>query len=198
MRAKITKTLIDAQKRLTATERTLFDTEDLGFAVRVRKTGGMSYVVEYKAGHGRGAPTRRVTLGRVGAMTPDAARKEAKKILGSVAHGEDPAADRTRERRSATVSEAIEAFLTDHVEAKRKASTAAWVRDALERIVKPEFGTKKPDQVTRRDVARLHSSMSERPVQANRTLAILSSFYSWAGATGYRGLQSRARRREIP
>jgi integrase len=59
------------------------------------------------------------------------------------------------------------------------------MRDTLERIVKPAFGSMKPDRVMRRDAARLHSSMSDRPVQANRTLAILGSLYSWAGKSGY-------------
>jgi integrase len=75
--------------------------------------------------------------------------------------------------------------LREHVEAKRKASTAAWMRDALERIVKPALGSMKPDRITRQDAARLHSSMSDRPVQANRTLAILGALYSWAGKNGY-------------
>ena len=79
----------------------------------------------------------------------------------------------------------IEIFLTDHAEAKRKASTAAWMRDALERIVKPVLGSMKLDAVTQQAAARLHSSMSDRPVQANRTLAIISALYSWAGKSGY-------------
>ena len=77
--------------------------------------------------------------------------------------------------------------MRDHVEAKRKASTAAWMRDALERIVKAALGAMKPDKVTRQDASRLHSSMSDRPVQANRTLAILGALYSWAGKNGYVG-----------
>ena len=68
-------------------DRTAFDSVDLGFVLRVRKSGGMSFAVEYKAGRGRGAPTRRVTIGRVGKMTPEQAREAAKKVLGSVAHG---------------------------------------------------------------------------------------------------------------
>lgn len=184
MKAKITKRLVDTL-RAGPGDRTIFDTEIPGFALRVRKTGGMSYAVEYKAGHGRGAPTRRVTIGPVGKMTPDEARAAARKVLGSVAHGKDPAAEKASERRALSLGEVVEAFLRGHVEAKRKASTAAWMRDTLERIVKPAFGSMKPDRVMRRDAARLHSSMSDRPVQANRTLAILGSLYSWAGKNGY-------------
>jgi integrase len=184
MKAKITKRLVDAF-RAEPVDCTVFDTVDLGFVLRVRKTGGVSYAVEYKAARGRGAPTKRVTIGHVGKMTPEEARAEAKKVLGSVAHGEDPAAEKTRQRRSLSLSDVVEIFLTQHAEAKRKASTAAWMRDALERIVQPALGSMKLDAVTRPAVARLHSSMSDRPVQANRTLAILSALYSWAGKSGY-------------
>jgi integrase len=83
------------------------------------------------------------------------------------------------------LGDVIDTFLREHVQAKRKASTAAWMRDALERIVKPALGAMKPDKVTRQDAARLHSSMNDRPVQANRTLAILSALFSWAGKNGY-------------
>jgi integrase len=190
MKAKITKRLVDVLKKEIAdgglnADRTVFDSDDLGFVLRVRKSGGMSYAVEYKAGRGRGAPTRRVTIGRVGKLPPDEAREAAKKILGSVALGEDPAAEKLRQRRSQPLSDVIENFLTQHAEAKRKPSSAAWMRDALERIVKPALGAKRPHAVTRPDIARLHSSMNDRPIQANRTLAILSSLCSWAGKNGY-------------
>jgi integrase len=184
MKTKISKRLVEALKP-GPTDRIVFDTEVRGFAVRVRKTGGMSYAVEYKAGHGRGAPTRRVTIGPVGTMTPEQARAAARRVLGSVALGEDPAAKKASERRALPLGKVIDVFLQEHVEAKRKASTAAWMRDALERIVRPALGSAKPDRVTRQDAARLHSSMSDRPVQANRTLAILGALYSWAGKNGY-------------
>jgi uncharacterized RDD family membrane protein YckC len=48
-------------------------------------------VVKYRAGSGRAAPTRRMTLGSTNKMTPDQARTLAKKTLGAVAHGADPA-----------------------------------------------------------------------------------------------------------
>jgi Acyl-CoA dehydrogenase, N-terminal domain len=50
---------------------------------------GMAVPEEYG---GMGTPTRRVTLGAVGKLTPDEARKLAKTTLGAVAHGAD---DRT-------------------------------------------------------------------------------------------------------
>jgi integrase len=118
-------------------------------------------------------------------MTPEQARAAARKILGSVAHGEDPAVDKANERRSLPLGDVIEAFLAEHAEAKRKASTAAWYRGGLERIVKAALGGMNPGKLTRQDVARLHSSLRGTPVRANRVLAMLSALYGFAGKAGY-------------
>ena len=59
------------------------------------------------------------------------------------------------------LAEVVDAFLREHVEAKRKASTAAWMRDALKRIVKPRARLHEAGRVTRPDVARLHSSTND-------------------------------------
>jgi integrase len=54
-----------------------------GFIVRVQPSGARSYVTQL----GRG---RRVTLGKVGVLTPDEARERCEKVLGNVAHGRAP------------------------------------------------------------------------------------------------------------
>jgi integrase len=184
MRARITKRLADGLKPSEA-DYYVFDTDIIGFGVRVRATGGMSFIVQYKAGSGRGAPARRVTLGAIGKMTPEQARAAARKVLGSVAHGQDPAAEKANERRSLLLGDVIEAFLAEHAEAKRKASTAAWYRGSLERSVKPALGGMSPGKVTRQDIARLHSSLRETPVQANRVLAMIGALYGFAARAGH-------------
>ena len=55
--------------------------------------------MQYRAGAGRKAPTRKLTLGAVGKLTPDEARNLAKKAVGSIAHGLDPAGQRADERK---------------------------------------------------------------------------------------------------
>ena len=45
---------------------------------------------------GRKARTRRLTMGQHGVLTPDQARIQAKKILGEVAAGLDPAEQKDR------------------------------------------------------------------------------------------------------
>lgn len=181
MRGKpITKRHVDGLKP-AAVEYFSWDRDLKGFGVRVQPTGEKSYVAKYRAGSGRKAPTRRVTLGAVGMLTPDEARKLAKLALGSVARGNDPAADKAAERRAATLKELADVFLSEHVEAKRKPATASHYRDILQRIVLPELGTRQGQKVTTADLARLHVRMKKRPYQANRMLAVVGSLYAFAG-----------------
>src|SRR5262249_22472181 len=147
----------------------------------VQPTGEKSYVVKYRAGSGRKAPTRRITLGRVGTITPAEARKLAKMRLGSVAHGLDPAAVKAAERGALTLKELADLFLSEHIEAKRRRATRSHYGDILQRIVLPELGTRQGQKVTTADLARLHVRMRKRPYQANRMLAVVGSLYGFAG-----------------
>jgi integrase len=61
------------------------DTRLPGFILRVQPSGARSYVAQL----GRG---RRITLGKVGVLTPDEARERCGKVLGNVAHGRAPLA----------------------------------------------------------------------------------------------------------
>ena len=71
--ARITKRLVDGLK-LNGSEYFIWDDKLTGFGIRVQASGATSYVVKYRAGSGRGAPTRRVTIARLGKVTPDEAR----------------------------------------------------------------------------------------------------------------------------
>ena len=177
---RITKRAVEALQS-NGKELTLWDDTVSGFGVRVRPTGAKSYVVVYRAGAGRGAPVRCYTIAAVGKITPECARARAKVILGAVAHGHDPANQKTAERGTPTVAELADRFMTDHVRAKRKAGTVEFYKDILDRIVKPAVGTTKADKLTRLQIGRLHSSLAETPFQANRVLAVVGSMYAFAG-----------------
>ena len=176
---RITKRTVDSL-RSNGAEFTVWDDTLTGFGVRVRSTGGKSYIVVYRAGSGRGAPVRRYTIAAVGKIAPERARARAKLLLGAVARGHDPADQKTTERGMPTVAELAGRFMAEHVEPKRKGRTAEFYRDILDRIVKPAVGTTKADKLTRFQVGRLHSSLSNTPFQANRVLAVVGSMYAFA------------------
>jgi integrase len=180
---RITKRVIDALKP-QAREFAVWDSKLPSFGVRVRPTGAMSYVVVYRAGSGRGVPVRRYTIANVGKATPEAARRRAKTILGAVAHGHDPAAEKATERGTLTVSELADRFMSEHVQQKRKRGTAVFYRHLLDRVIKPQLGAIKADKVTRTQVAKLHGSLKKTPFQANRVLAVIGSMYAFAGRSG--------------
>jgi integrase len=180
---RITKRIVDGLKP-RATEYAIWDAHMPGFGVRVRPTGSMSYIVTYRAGAGRGAPVRRYTIAAVGKVAPEAARRQAKAILGRVAHGRDPAREKASERGTPTISELCDRFMAEHIQPKRKRGTAVFYRDVLNRIIKAELGSSKADKVTRSQVAKVHAKLQDTPFQANRVLAVLSSMYAFAGRTG--------------
>ncbi len=180
---KITKRAIDALAP-DAKPFVAFDSDLAGFGVRVMPSGAMSYVVEYRPhGGGRGVSKRRLTIGRVGVLTPDQARRAAADTLAKVRLGGDPAASIMEKRRALTVAALCEAFEAEHLKAKVKSSTAGAHSLALARL-KAAHGSIKAEALTRGHVAALHLRMGDTPYAANRALAVWSKLYSWAGVRG--------------
>ena len=163
----------------------LFDSKLKGFGLRVAPSGEKSWIVLYRAGAGgRNALKRRVTIGKVGTLTPEEARDAAQKILSTARLGGDPATAKVERRAAVTVRELAGAFIERHAQAKRKTKTAAHYADILSRLVAPELGALKADAVKRADVARLHLKLAPTPFQANRMLAVVGSMYSFGGKVG--------------
>lgn len=175
---KITKRVVDAIKP-NGTDFYVFDSELVGFGIRVRADGGMSYIVRYRAGFGRSAPAKRVTIAKVGKVTPDQARDVAKDLLASVVKGQDPSKDRADERDAITFAKLAEGFL-HHVSALKKANTHAQYAHMLNAYAIPKFGTRKAIAVTPSDIAALHLDLKAKPTTANRVRDVVSSMYGWA------------------
>lgn len=140
--------------------------------------GRKSFYVYFRTREGR---ERRPKLGDVGVLTLAQARRIARKMLGAVAEGMDPAATATPGRASAatgpTIAELGVRYLREW--ASRKKSHKEDVR-LLERIVYPALGERRVSAVAYEDIARLHSDMSGTPFQANRVLALLSKMCNLA------------------
>jgi len=179
MANRITKRTVDAAQPKDR-EYFLWDGELLGFGLRVLPSGVKSYVAKYRLGPGRRAPVRRVTIGKHGKLTADAARERARKILADVVRGDDPAGERTRLRRELTVGELADRYITEHVRLHNKPSTAVEFERLVAARIKPAFGSRRLSNLARSDVKAWHTALRGSPYAANRALAVLRKMFSLA------------------
>jgi len=181
-RTHLTKRSVDALRADTERDYFAWDDELPGFGCRVYPSGLKVYVVKYRLG-GRLGKQRRRKLGAHGVVTPEEARRRAKALLGVVAQRVDPHAATDRERTVTRVSEAVENYLRQQ-DIKLKPRTAKEYRRLFKQYILPALGTKPLTDVTPAVVSRLHEKQSKAPVQANRVLTRLSSFFTWCGERG--------------
>lgn len=180
---KLTKRSVDAIVPQDKA-RIFFDSDLPGFGLRVMPTGSKSWVVEYRPnGGGRGVPKKRLTLGKSGSLTADQARRAAAEILAKVRLGADPVSEQKEQRAAITVDELIDAFEKEHVKGKLKFKTAKSYAAGLA-MLRGAHGSQKAANLSRAQIATLHSKAGKTPFAANRALATWSKMFSWAAARG--------------
>lgn len=161
-RIRLTKRAVDAAVPMS--ERfTVMDDELAGFGLRVEPSGVKTYFVRYRAnGGGRKAPQRLMTIGRHGPLTADEARKAARKVLGSVARGDDPGGERAAVRKEMTVCELIDLYEEEGCFVQRgarqgqpmKTTTKTYTLARLRHHVGPLLGKRRVSEITPGDIER--------------------------------------------
>jgi integrase len=142
----------------------VWDSEVKGFGLRVTAGGTKAYIAKYRAGRGRNAPQRRLTIGKHGSpWTPELARREALRLLGEVAKGSDPAEARRAEARQMTLAALCDLYLAEGT-AHKKPATLKADRGRIKNHIARTLGKLRIDQITRADVERM-----VRDVTAGRT-----------------------------
>jgi integrase len=160
MQGKITKRAVDGLAPIGAAETVLWDSEVKGFGVRARSGGARSYILHYRLGTGRGAPLRKLTIGKHGSpWTPETARAEAKRLLAEVAAGRDPAAAREADRHAITFGELIDLYLAEGVSHK-KPSTLRADRGRIDHHLRPLLGKLRADHLARAEVERMRNAVT--------------------------------------
>ncbi|MDE2436093.1 MAG: site-specific integrase [Sphingomonadales bacterium] len=183
---KLTQKSIATIKPPTDRPETHWDTEVRGFGLKVTSPsakypeGSKVFVFEYRPnGGGRGNYVKRLTLGSLAELKPEAARKRAEQAQADVRTGRDPMAEKVERRDEATLAEGW-ADYEKAMERRWKASTKALIAGRWANHIAPVLGKSKVSAIGARDVQRLHARISEdSPVAANRVLANLSAFYGW-------------------
>lgn len=178
---RLTKRVIEAAE-IQAAEHFIWDDSLPGFGVRVLPSGRKGYIVQYRAGR----RSRRMSLGPSTVLTCEQARTRAITIIAAARGGDDPAARRDTDRRTATVKELADRFDKEHVSLRIKESTAKGYRRLLQLTILPALGRHRVTEVTRADIAKLHHDLRHIPYEANRCLEVISKMFSLAEMWGLR------------
>jgi len=155
---RLTKRIVHATEPDPRADVFVWDGELPGFGLRVRPSGTKTYVLQYRTA----SRQRRMTIGRVGPLTPDEARKAALKLLARVAQGGDPAGERANERRAATVKALCQKYLADAERGlvigrkgnAKKRSTLVSDRGRIIRHIVPLLGNRRVADLTNADIVR--------------------------------------------
>ncbi|SEE37039.1 Site-specific recombinase XerD [Rhizobiales bacterium GAS191] len=168
-----------------ATRREAPDGLVTGLYLIVQTSGKMSWALRYRAS----GKSRKLTLGRWPALDLAKARKAARLELEKVAKGEDPAGAKKAQKVAAASGElsgeslfkdVVDAFIDRHVKPKRRPESQ---RQTV-RMLKGKFATlngRRLADIKREDVKKVIDGIvaSKRGVTANRSLTVVSFFFSW-------------------
>lgn len=156
-----------------------------GFGVRVKPSGARSYVVQYRARDtGR---SKRMTLGAHGPlMTLDQARRQARGVLADAIRGADPVTEARQRRARPLMRDLAADYLERHAIPNKRPKSVREDRAMLDSAILPALGAIAVEDVTRRDIEKLHIASADRSYRANRLLALLSKMLNLAVAWGWR------------
>ena len=108
MKLKITKSSVSSIAPPDSGQHFYWDSELPNFGVRVTPNGTKSFIVQTRIN----GITRRITIGRFPGVTAEVARKEATIILGKIAGGLDPVAEKNKAKaKQATLGLALTHYL---------------------------------------------------------------------------------------
>lgn len=158
-----------------------------GFGVRVTSGGTKAFFIEKLVNR----KLRRITLGRYGELTAEQARKEAQKVLGKIATGIDPVAEKQAEKvRELTLTDVFK----DYAQA-RKALKPQTLYD-YGRIIDMAFSKWKDKPllaITKDKVTKHHEMLGQQhgEAYANLAMRILRALFNFAIGQ-YEDMQGRA------
>lgn len=184
MSTKFTKTAIAALKAPETGYALHWDDTLPGFGLRITASNVRSFILQRRI-KGR---DRRITIGRYPGVSPEIARKEAQKLLGQIAGGGDPVAERARHKLEGTALETVFTEYTRHRRRRKdhkplKERTKADMLRALDKSF-ADWKQKPITGITSDMVKRRYRELAERsPARANIAMRYLRAVLNFATAT---------------
>ena len=146
-----------------------------GFGLRVNSGGSKSFIVEKRINN----KVKRITLGRYGNLTVEQARKEAMLLLGMVATGKDPAAEKKAKRaKKVTLQEAFDDYLLT-----RKDLSESTIKDYTRSMNGPfaDWQNKALLDISKDMVEQRHRTLGLRShARANNAMRVLRAIFNHA------------------
>ncbi|WP_298624909.1 site-specific integrase [uncultured Zoogloea sp.] len=170
-----TKTALEALPLPAAGARVEYqDSKTPGLRLRVTSSGVKTFCIFKRT---KGGQPERITLGRFPELTVELARKEAAKVLATIASGANPAETKRALRAEHTFGDLFQQYMERHAR-PRKATANEDEQRYTQYLLKP-LGSKRLSQVTRQQIATIHSDITRdgHPAVANRVLALVSSVF---------------------
>ena len=167
----------------------VFDDEQRGLGVRVTAGGSKSYLAQYTINRQK----RRVPLGSCSAISLAAARDVVRTILGDVAMGRDPAAERKAasieaQRKAADVALTLGALLEQWKTLRLAERRERYASEAVRALKFAFVGQLKgpATDLDRRTVVRVLDNLAKdgKAAMASRTAAYGRACYHWAVKRG--------------
>lgn len=154
---RISKRVVDAAR---ADSKAVFTWDDRlpGFALVVQPTGSKSFVFQYRTAEGR---SRRATIGKVGTLTPDQARRIGEAMSHRVKGGGDPLADKAASRDALTVTGLLDRYTASPRYAEKAPHTQKLGLGQIERHLKPLLGRRHVASLGQDDIRRAFAAIRD-------------------------------------
>lgn len=196
---KITKLAVDklpipniTSPGLTVQKRYYDDTLK-GFGVRVTSGGTKAFFIEKLIDR----KLRRITVGRYPALTVEMARKEAQKLLGKIAIGIDPVAEKHATKlKQVTLYQVLQDYLQARKSLKPK---TIYDYQRVLTIAFKKWGDKPLIAITKDNIAKQHELLAAEngPAYANLAMRVLRALFNFA-AGQYEDAQGKSLITENP
>jgi integrase len=175
-RINFTKATIEALPPAPPNKQTTYyDQRTPGLIVLVTPAGAKTFYVYRKV---KGTPER-IKIGRWPELSIEQIRKRAEEIIGQIATGRDPMAERRQLRNDPTLGELFGWYLEHHAKVRK----LTWKED-VERFKNhlSHWSNRKISTISRGDVRDLHAKIGRTVgrVAANHTLALVSVIFNKA------------------
>lgn len=174
---RLTKSAVDKIEPPKDQDQIFYRDDQLkGFAVRITKSGIKSFIIEKLIN----SKVRRITLGRYGELTVEQARKEAQKLLGKIATGIDPIAEKLSAKACVvTLDEVFKEYLNSRKSLKAK--TIYDYKNTL-RLAFSDWKTKPLHSFTKDKVIKYHEKLGQKHggAYANQAMRLLRALFNFA------------------